>query len=95
MDLPIDREWAEFVVENRLSDQTEHRYDVIIGPTADDNTNATIDLLMMGTYGDPDSNFAIETFLQLILPEILPRQIYFGTQRAADLLTPKGRRIIW
>jgi hypothetical protein len=90
-----DREWAEFIVKNRLSDKREHNYDVIIGPTANDNTNATVDLFMMGTYGNPDSDFAIETFLQLILPEALPRQMYFGSQQAADLLTLKDRRSIW
>jgi hypothetical protein len=90
-----DREWVEFIVKNRLSNTREHDYDVIAGPTANDNTNATIDLLMIGTYGDPNSEFAINTFLELILPEVLPRQMYFGSDEAASLLKQKGRRKVW
>jgi hypothetical protein len=90
-----DREWVEFIVKNRLSGNREHDYDVIVGPTANDNTNATIDLFMIGTYGDPKSDFAINTFLELILPEALPKQMYFGTDTAASLLKQKGRRKVW
>ena len=89
-----DREWVQFVIQNRRSQQKEHDYDIVIGPTANDNTNATIDLFMMGTYGDPQSNFAIETFLRLILPEVLPQQIYFGSMNAANHLLFKGRESI-
>jgi hypothetical protein len=90
-----DREWVEFIVKNRLSSEREHDYDVIMGPTANDNTNATIDLFMIGTYGDPKSDFAVNTFLELILPEVLPRQMYFGSDEAASLLKQKGRREVW
>jgi hypothetical protein len=90
-----DREWVEFIVMNRLSNKREHDYDIIAGPTANDNTNATIDLFIIGTYGDPKSDFAINTFLGLILPEVLPRQMYFGSGEAAGLLKLKGRRNVW
>jgi hypothetical protein len=90
-----DRDWVEFIVKNRLSSKREHDYDIIMGPTANDNTNATIDLFIIGTYGDPKSDFAINTFLGLILPEVLPRQMYFGSTQAAALLKPKGRREVW
>ena len=90
-----DREWTEFIVKNRLSKKREHDYDIIMGPTANDNTNATIDLFIIGTYGDPKSDFAINTFLSLILPEALPRQIYFGSDKAARMLKEKGRRKAW
>jgi hypothetical protein len=90
-----DRQWVEFIVQSRLSSRRQHDYDVIVGPTANDNTNATIDLLMIGTYGDPKSDFAINTFLELILPEVLPRQMYFGTEKASSLLKQIGRRKVW
>ena len=90
-----DREWVEFIVKNRLSSKREHNYDIIAGPTANDNTNATIDLFIIGTYGDPKSDFAINTFLELILPEVLPRQFYFGSDKAVSLLKQKGRREVW
>ena len=90
-----DREWIDFIVKNRLSGKREHDYDIIAGPTANDNTNATIDLYVIGTYGDPKSDFAVNTFLSLILPEALPRQMYFGSDRAANLLEEKDRRKAW
>ena len=93
--ITADREWVEFIVKNRLSSRHEHDYDIIMGPTANDNTNATIDLFIIGTYGDPKSDFAINTFLKLILPEALPKQMYFGSDVAASLLKQKGRRKVW
>jgi hypothetical protein len=90
-----DREWVEFIVKNRLSNKREHDRDIIAGPTANDNTNATIDLFIIGTYGDPKSDFAINTSLELILPEVLPRQMFFGSAEAVGLLKPKGRRKVW
>jgi hypothetical protein len=90
-----NREWVEFIVQNRLSNKREHDFDIIIGPTANDNTNATIDLYIIGIYGDPKSDFAINTFLELILPAVLPRQMYFGTDEAASLLMQKSRRKVW
>jgi hypothetical protein len=90
-----NREWVGFIVKNRLSTKREHDYDIIVGPTANDNTNATIDLFIIGTYGDPNSDFAINTFMELILPEVLPQQMYFGSDAAAGLLKPQGRRKVW
>ncbi|MDR0446832.1 MAG: DUF3990 domain-containing protein [Oscillospiraceae bacterium] len=88
------REWAMFVAENRKNRGTRHGYDVVIGNTANDDTNTTVELFVMGAYGDVNSDEAIDTFLRLILPERLPPQMYFGTQKAAALLTPTGRRKI-
>jgi hypothetical protein len=67
---------------------------LVIGPTANDNTNATVDLFMLGTYGDPKSDSAVDMFLQLIRPDILPPQMFFGSQRAADLLKYVDRNLI-
>ncbi|GHV37961.1 hypothetical protein FACS1894187_15980 [Synergistales bacterium] len=91
-----DHEWVKFVTKNRASRAKLHDYDIIIGPTANDDTNATIGLYMLGAYGDIDSEEAIDTFLRLILPERLPPQIFFGSQKATDTLVFQGRRqILW
>jgi hypothetical protein len=87
-----DREWALFVAENRKSDARRNDYDVVIGKTANDDTRTTVDIYIMGGYGDPGSDAAINMFLQLILPDRLPPQMFFGTQRAASLLRFVGRR---
>lgn len=34
----LNREWLEFIRENRSKGGLQHKYDVVIGPVADDNT---------------------------------------------------------
>ena len=34
----LDKEWLEFIKENRSKGGLQHSYDVVIGPVADDNT---------------------------------------------------------
>ena len=46
----ISTEWLEMVKSNRLSGGTQHNYDVVIGPVANDNTVRTIALYVAGTY---------------------------------------------
>jgi hypothetical protein len=89
-----DNEWARFVVANRSNKTPQHEYDMVIGPTADDDTGFTVEALMSYFYGDPESDEAIEIFLRLILANKLPFQTYFGTQKAADLLSLIDRRAI-
>jgi hypothetical protein len=85
-------EWARFVVKNRSSRERRHDYDVVIGPTANDDTNVVVQAFMNRVFGDPDSELAIRTFLRFILPDRLPPQFFFGTSRAAALLRFIGRR---
>ena len=44
----LDTEWLEFVKSNRIKGGTQHSYDVVIGPVADDNTMETVQLYMSG-----------------------------------------------
>jgi hypothetical protein len=88
-----DEEWVRFVVKNRSSRERQHKYDVVIGPTANDDTNIVVQAFLNRVYGDTDSELAIRTFLQYILPDRLPRQMFFGTSRAVSLLRfIKGER---
>jgi hypothetical protein len=89
-----DKDWVRFVVLNRTNEMSQHSYDIVIGAMADDVTSRTAQLYMAGEYGDVDSEEAIDFFLRRIHPERLPRQFYFGSRRAADLLVPKGRWMI-
>jgi len=81
-----DGEWMRFVVANRNSLTRTHDYDVVIGPTANDDTRASIQAFFMGVFGDVNSDSAINFLIGLIEPYQLPIQYFFGTQRAADLL---------
>lgn len=40
----LDKEWLEFIKENRSKGGLQHDYDVVIGPVADDNTMETVQL---------------------------------------------------
>ena len=91
-----DREWMRFIVLNRESKSKtqEHKYDVVIGPTANDNTRAAIQTVMPLTKGQVMANKAIDALITLIEPDNLPWQFFFGTQHAADLLHLNERRPI-
>ncbi|MDR2735937.1 MAG: DUF3990 domain-containing protein [Gracilibacteraceae bacterium] len=91
-----DRDWMRFVVLNRESKSKAqlHEYDIVTGPTANDNTRAAIQTVMPLTKGEVMTDKAIDALIALIEPENLPWQFFFGTQRAADLLHLKGRRTI-
>jgi hypothetical protein len=91
-----DREWMRFVVLNRenKSKVQRHEYDIVIGPTANDNTRAAIQTVMPLTKGQVMTDKAINALIALVESDNLPRQFFFGTQRAADLLCSKGMRII-
>ena len=91
-----DREWMRFVVLNRESKSKtqEHEYDIVMGPTANDNTRAAIQTVMPLTKGQVMTDKAIDALIALIEPDNLPEQFFFGTQHAADLLRLTERGII-
>jgi len=91
-----DREWMRFIVLNRESNSKiqEHEYDIVIGPTANDNTRAAIQTIMPLTKGQVMTDRAIDALITLVEPDNLPEQFFFGTGRAADLLRLIERRII-
>jgi hypothetical protein len=87
-----DKGWMRFVVQNRTSRTQIHNYDMVIGPTANDNTRITIRAFFAGAYGDIQSDSAMDTLISLIEPARLPTQFYFGSEKAVALLTLKERR---
>ncbi|MDR1321238.1 MAG: DUF3990 domain-containing protein [Gracilibacteraceae bacterium] len=91
-----DMEWMRFVVQGRESrnNAPQHEYDIVIGPTANDNTRAAIQTVIPLARGQVLTDKAIEALIALIEPGNLPRQFFFGTQRAADLLRLRARRMI-
>jgi len=91
-----DREWMRFIVLNResKSKKQEHVFDIVIGPTANDNTRAAIQTVMPLTKGQVMTDKAIDALIALIEPDNLPGQFFFGTQSAADLLCLTDRSII-
>ena len=81
-----DREWMRFVIMNRSNKERRHDYDLVIGPTANDNTMTAISLFFAGAYGDINSDIAIDRLIEQIEPDKLPGQYFFGSNKAASLL---------
>lgn len=81
-----DREWVRFILENRNSDSSVHDYDIVIGPTADENTvtiiNAYREELISNNYSDE----ILDALVKELKPENLPKQYFFGTNHAIKML---------
>jgi hypothetical protein len=82
-----DKEWLKFVTKNRRSATQIHDYDIVIGPTANDRVNAAIQLYFSGGYGQVGTDRAMEILLEVLMPENLPEQTLFATERAMKFLT--------
>ncbi|MCL2283667.1 MAG: DUF3990 domain-containing protein [Fibromonadales bacterium] len=76
--------WLDFVLANRVGTQTE-QYDIVIGPTANDNTILTIDQYMQGMFDHLENPKAM--VIQLFQPEKLDTQYLFATEKALGHLS--------
>ena len=90
-----DVEWLDFILMCRRIDGVPHDYDVVIGPTADDDTRLLLKNYIDGVYGDPDDRAAKETLLRLLKPERLGVQWFVGRQSVADRLISRFESIGW
>lgn len=88
-----DLEWVQFILDNRKAHDRIHDYDIVIGPTADDDTLLVINAYLDGLYGKVGGIDALNTLLKYIEAEHLPGQIYFANAKATGLLIPKGQVI--
>lgn len=87
-----DREWVLFILKNRDSDRAAHNYDIVIGPTADENTvtiiNSYREELITTNYADE----VLDSLIKELSPENLPKQYFFGTNAAIQKLQFKKIR---
>jgi len=88
--MEADMEWMQFVLDNRKSRERAHEYDIVIGPTADDDTSTVLKAYFGGFYGDVGSEDAVLIALKMIEAEKLPPQVYFARNEATVILTQKG-----
>ena len=84
-------EWIQFVLSNRKTRNRTHNFDVVIGPTANDDTMVVINAYLDALYGEIGEEDALNTLLKNIKADKLPSQIYFSNNRAANTLVPKGK----
>lgn len=81
----LNKDWLEFIKENRSYGGLQHSYDVVIGPVADDNTMETIQLYMA------DVLTAVEAVERLKYNKV-NNQISFHTKKALHSLKMVGRK---
>jgi len=82
-------EWIQFVIANRKSRERTHEYEIVMGPTANDDTMSVINAYLDELFGEIGSNIALEALINRIKPDALPYQIYFASEEATKLLTQK------
>ncbi len=87
-----DREWVKFVLKNRDSDGSTHNYDIVIGPTADENTVTIINSYREELAASNYANEILDALIQELEPENLPKQYFFGTDAAIQKLRFKKIR---
>lgn len=75
----LNKEWLEFIKENRSKGGLQHTFDVVIGPVADDNTMETVQLYIAGILTE---NEAIERLKY----SKINNQISFHTEKALQYL---------
>lgn len=75
----VDREWLDFVVNNRKKDPTPHNFDLVFGPVANDNVYTVVNLYEAGLI---DADSAIN---QLKAYKVY-NQLSFHTKRVIEAL---------
>ncbi len=83
----LTREWLAMIKNNRMCGGTQHDYDIVIGPVADDNTMRTVALYVAGIYNE---EMAIEQLKSLEAHD----QVSLHTDRALECLEYLGRKEI-
>ena len=74
-----DKEWLKFVTDNRKGMYVGNKYDIVIGPVANDNTMPVLNNYMSGIIDE-------EIALILLKPQKLSDQYAFLTEKGLSLL---------
>lgn len=90
-----DIEWLDFILMCRASDGVPHDYDLVIGPTADDDTMMALRFYLDGAYGMPGSESAKRLLLQVLETENLGVQCHIGNQSVADRVVDSIEAVDW
>lgn len=76
--------WLDYIISNRML-LSQDDYDIVIGPTADANTQIEV-AKFYDKYGMTADIRIKQMFIQKIKPSVYGRQYCFKTQRAVDYL---------
>lgn len=86
-----DLDWLDFVLKSRKTFRLWHSYDVVIGPTADDDTKLVLNAYNEGLYGDPKSKKAKYILLEQLEVNNLGVQVFIATQAGLSILDIDNR----
>ena len=90
-----DMEWLNFILLCRPVEGVPHDHDIVIGPTADDDTNRALKFYYDGTYGNPETDEAKRMLLRVLETDKLGRQLYVSSQSVADRLVKRIEPVDW
>lgn len=90
-----DLEWLDFVLLCREKGGMPHDYDMVIGPTADDDTALCLKAYWDGLYGKIGSEEAKKILINNLETENLGVQYFVGKQKVADKLIVDIKRVEW
>ena len=90
-----DFEWLEFILMCRASEGVPHDYDLVVGPTADDDTMMALRFYHDGAYGMPGSESAKRMLLHVLETENLGVQCHIGSQSVADRIVESIEAVDW
>lgn len=90
-----DLQWLDFVLMCREKGGMPHDYDMVVGPTADDDTAFCLKAYWDGLYGKVSSDAVKRILLNNLETENLGIQYYIGKQEVADQLIANIKAIEW
>lgn len=90
-----DLEWLDFILMCREKGGMPHNYDMVIGPTADDDTALCLKAYWDGLYGRTGSDGAKMVLLNNLETENLGIQYFLGKQEVADRLIADISPVDW
>ena len=83
----LNKEWLEFIKQNRSVGGLQHSYDIVIGPVADDNTMETVQLYITGILSADEA-------VERLRYNRVNNQISFHTEKALESLS-LVRRVVY
>lgn len=81
----LNEEWLNFIKDNRSKGGVQHKYDIVIGPVADDNTMETVQLYLAGIL-------KAEEAVERLRYNKVNNQVSFHTADALKYLTLANRK---
>jgi hypothetical protein len=76
----VSREWAEFILQNRMAHgRRMHEYDIVVGPIADDGVVYQLNIYMQRLI-------SLETLVRELTYRRLNNQYFFGSEKSINLL---------